>query len=184
MFPTFSVLPHECVAKGWDHGVRLGTPLFFERLFRVPNPLGRLGQGWDHRGGWDGARKVHLDRARFFNLQVGRKNGHEESSMAGWIETRLLDEPWDVDRRITELGLTKDGLVNAVQAARTASGQRDSAASLKRGRHLWVSRRRRGSAPGVHWRRVGHRSQGRSRDHPQRPKRSEDWLLQRGPCLR
>ena len=42
--------------------------------------------------------------------------------MAGWIETRRLDEPWDVDRRITELGLTKDGLVNAVQAARTASG--------------------------------------------------------------
>ena len=42
--------------------------------------------------------------------------------MAGWIETRLLEEPWDVDRRVTELGLTREGLVNAVQAARTASG--------------------------------------------------------------
>lgn len=42
--------------------------------------------------------------------------------MAGWVETKVLDEPWDVDRRIAEMGLSKEGLVNAVRAARTASG--------------------------------------------------------------
>lgn len=42
--------------------------------------------------------------------------------MAGWVETKVLGEPWDVDRRIAEMELTKEGLVNAVQAARTASG--------------------------------------------------------------
>ena len=102
--------------------MRLGTPLFLNG-FSCPQPPSG---GWDRVGttGEVGTARVRciLTVPVFFNLQVGRKNGHEESSMAGWIETRLLDEPWDVDRRITELGLTKDGLVNAVQAARTASG--------------------------------------------------------------
>lgn len=42
--------------------------------------------------------------------------------MAGWIETKVLNEPEDVDRRIKDMGLTRAGLVNAVRAARTASG--------------------------------------------------------------
>ena len=42
--------------------------------------------------------------------------------MAGWVETKILGEPWDVDRRIAEMGLSMDGLTNSVRAARTASG--------------------------------------------------------------
>lgn len=42
--------------------------------------------------------------------------------MAGWVETKVLGEPWGVDRRIAEMGLSKQGLINAVRAARTASG--------------------------------------------------------------
>jgi len=42
--------------------------------------------------------------------------------MAGWVETKVFGEPWDVDRRIAEMGLSKAGLINAVRASRTASG--------------------------------------------------------------
>lgn len=44
MFPTFSVLPYECVAKGWDHGMRLGTPLFLNS-FSCPQPPREVGTG-------------------------------------------------------------------------------------------------------------------------------------------
>lgn len=47
--------------------------------------------------------------------------------MAGYTETILLKEPWDVDRRLTELGLTKEGLIRAVQVARA---ERNNATAL------------------------------------------------------
>ena len=49
MVPTFSVLPHECVAKGWDHGVRLGTPLFLNN-FSCRQPPREVGTGLGPRG--------------------------------------------------------------------------------------------------------------------------------------
>jgi hypothetical protein len=47
--------------------------------------------------------------------------------MAGYTETILLKEPWDVDRRLAELGLTKEGLIRAVQVARA---ERNNATDL------------------------------------------------------
>lgn len=47
--------------------------------------------------------------------------------MAGYTETILLKEPWDVDRRLAELGLTKEGLIRAVQVARA---ERNNATAL------------------------------------------------------
>ncbi|MGK8234588.1 hypothetical protein ACLGGT_10495 [Roseovarius sp. MS2] len=38
--------------------------------------------------------------------------------MAGYTETILLKAPWDVDRRLSELGMTREGLIRAVQVAR------------------------------------------------------------------
>jgi hypothetical protein len=34
-----------------------------------------------------------------------------------WIEARVLKEPWDVDRRLAELTLSRDGLLNARDVA-------------------------------------------------------------------
>ena len=42
MFPTFFVFSHECIAKGWDHRVRLGTPLFLNG-FSCPQPPSEVG---------------------------------------------------------------------------------------------------------------------------------------------
>lgn len=47
--------------------------------------------------------------------------------MAGYTETILLKEPWDVDRRLAELGLKKEGLIRAVQVARA---ERNNATDL------------------------------------------------------
>lgn len=55
MFPTFSVLPHECVAKGWDHRVRLG-------------------QGWDHREVGTQSSDESQDGLKKLRTGGGRKN--------------------------------------------------------------------------------------------------------------
>ena len=100
----------------------VGDTVVFKWLFVSPTPS----RGWDKVGTTPEVGTINLvralDLARFFNLQVGKKNGHKESGMAGWVETKVLNEPWDVDRRVDEMGLKKEGLINAVQAARTASG--------------------------------------------------------------
>ncbi len=41
--------------------------------------------------------------------------------MTGYGETQILDKPWDVSRRLKELGLNLDGLVHVSRQARTAS---------------------------------------------------------------
>ncbi|WBU60187.1 hypothetical protein [Paracoccus albus] len=64
----------------------------------------------------------YLDRAPFFDLQVGKENGHEGLKMAEWVATKVLKESWDAECRIAEMGLSTEGLINAVRAARTASG--------------------------------------------------------------
>jgi hypothetical protein len=47
--------------------------------------------------------------------------------MAGYTDTILLKELWDVDRRLAELGLTKEGLIRAVHVARA---ERNNATDL------------------------------------------------------
>lgn len=44
MSPTFFVLPYECMVDGWDHGIRLGTPLFLQD-FPCPQPPPEVGTG-------------------------------------------------------------------------------------------------------------------------------------------
>ena len=50
-----------------------------------------------------------------------------DSHMAGHTETIPLKEPWDVDRRLAELGLTREGLIRAAHAARA---ERNNATDL------------------------------------------------------
>lgn len=47
--------------------------------------------------------------------------------MTGYTETIHLREPWNVDRRLTELGLTKEGLIRVVLVARA---ERNNATDL------------------------------------------------------
>lgn len=41
---TVFILPHECIGIGWDHGVRLGTPLK-SKGFSCPQPPAEVGTG-------------------------------------------------------------------------------------------------------------------------------------------
>ena len=49
MFPTFFVFLHKCIEKGWDHSLRLGTPLK-SNSFSCPQPRSVVGD-------WVGTRE-------------------------------------------------------------------------------------------------------------------------------